>query len=548
MQASTDLKRSLPLLSIAIGIALSVSGPAEELVPQTTAIETLVRGSMLHGIQGLVWGPDAQLYAGSISGQTISRIDPATGHVTTVVGPPQGEADDLAVAPDGSLAWTAIVAGELRYKSPGGNVRTLASGLPGVNPVTFGPDGRLFVGQLGPVNALFEVDPRGRRPLRLITNSVDQLNSFELGTDGRLYGPFWQSGVLVAIDTSTGAVARLARISGTPSAVSFDPSGQLISIDYNTGALRRTDPKTGKSSLIATLEPPNDNLAVGSDGTIYVSDTARSSIIAVNPLDATQRRLLGGEFATVGGLALTVIEGRETIVAADSTGYRFVDPSTGAVTRPPFDMSLGGSIDIAATDAAVVTTDVRLGRLRKIDRRTRVLLADIKDLKAPTGVTILDDGDIVIAEYASGELARISGGVRTVLARGLRGPVGLARDSGGALLVSEHRAGVISSVDLHDGARRELARGFDRPEGLARMKDGRIAVAEAGKRRVVAVDITSTVRAVLADDLPLGATAVLTPPAVGMPAGVVVDRAGAIYVSCDGDNSIRKIVISKPRS
>lgn len=529
------------LVSLAVFGILHLQAGASEPAADRGGAVTLVEGSRLHGIQGLVWGPDGRLYAGSISGQRISRIDPVSGSVTEVVGPPLGEADDLAISPDGALAWTAIVAGELRFKAPGGSVQVLASGLPAINPVTFGPEGQIFFGQLGPVSTLFEIHPKGGQKARLITKEVDQLNSFEVGADRRLYGPFWESGVLVAIDTNSGAIDRLATVPGTPSAVSLDARGRLISIDYNSGALRRTDPKTGQSELLANLEPPNDNLAVGADGLVYVSDTARSGIIAVDPDSGTQRRLLPGEFATVGGLDLATVEGREVIVAADSTGYRYIDPQTGVVVRPRFDMSLGGSTDVALGPDWVVTTDVRLGRLRKIDRRTRVVLEDMKDLRAPMGVRVLEDGSIVFVEYATGVLSVARGGARREIASGLRGPVGLADGGSGSVLVSEHDAGEIRSVKLADGASRVIARGLDRPEGLAMMADGRVAVAETGRNRVVAIDPATGSIVELAGGLPFGTNAILTPPAVGMPAGIVVDSAGAIYVSCDGDNSVRKI-------
>lgn len=136
-----------------------------------------------------------------------------------LLGLPHGEADDLAISPDGALALTAIVAGELRFKAHGGSVQVLASGLPAINPVTFGPAGQIYFGQLGPVNTLYEIHPKGDREARLITRETDQLNSFEVGADGRLYGPFWERGVLVAIDPKSGAIDRLATVPGTPSAI-----------------------------------------------------------------------------------------------------------------------------------------------------------------------------------------------------------------------------------------------------------------------------------------------------------------------------------------
>lgn len=510
-------------------------------------VTTLVPGTPMHGIQGLAWGADGMLYAGAISAQKISRIDPRKGTVDVVVDSPFGEADDLAIASDGTLAWTAIASGELRIRRPGEAMRVLAKGLPGINPVAFRRDGRLVAGQLGPVNALYEFDPTGRTSPRKITTEVDNLNSFEFGADGRLYGPFWQAGVLVAIDIDSGAVTRLATGLNTPSAVSLDSRGHLISVDYNTGDVRRTDPASGVSKIIVTLPPPLDNLAVGDDDTIYVSDTARSGVIAVDPSTGASRRIVGGEFSTPGGMKMAVLDGRETLIVADSTGYRFVDPADGKVTRPRFDMGVGASLDVAASDDVIAMTDVRFGRVYKIDRRTRKVLQDVRDLKGPYGVLILEGGDLLVADYLAGTLVRVGEKANSVVAQDLHGPVGLVLAAPDAVYVSENTSGTLTRVDLTTGTKREVAADLQHPEGLALMKDGRLVIAEAGARRVVAIDLHTQQRSVLASDLPPPVAALRTPSPVGMPTGVAVGRDGAIYISSDGDNSIRKIVVAKQK-
>lgn len=527
------------VLAMTLLLACAGSNAAEGVT-----VTTLVPGTPMHGIQGLAWGADGMLYAGAISAQKISRIDPRKGTVDVVVDSPSGEADDLAIASDGTLAWTAIASGELRIRRPGEPMQVLAKGLPGINPVAFRRDGRLVAGQLGPVNALYEFDPTGRTPPRKITTEVDNLNGFEFGADGRLYGPFWQAGVLVAIDIDSGAVTRLATGLNTPSAVNLDSRGHLISVDYNTGDVRRTDPASGASKVIVTLEPPLDNLAVGDDDTIYVSDTARSGVIAVDPSTGASRRIVGGEFSTPGGMKMVMLDGRETLIVADSTGYRFVDPADGKVTRPRFDMGVGASLDVAASDDVIAMTDVRFGRVYKIDRRTRKLLQDVRDLKGPYGVLILEDGDLLVADYLAGALVRVGEKTNSVVAQDLRGPVGLVLVAPDAVYVSENTSGTLTRVDLETGAKREVAADLQHPEGLALMKDGRLVIAEAGARRVVAIDLHTQQRSVLASDLPPPIAALRTPSPVGMPTGVAVGRDGAIYISSDGDNSIRKIVVA----
>ncbi|MBL8198880.1 MAG: PQQ-binding-like beta-propeller repeat protein [Gammaproteobacteria bacterium] len=497
----------------------------------------------MHGIQGLAWGPDGYLYAGAIAAQRISKIHPATGNVETVVDAPLGEADDLALAEDGTLAWTAIVAGELRLRKPDGAVVTIAASLPGINPVAFRKDGRFVAGQLGFRDALFEFDPSGKTGPRLITDAVKGLNSFEFGSDGRLYAPYWQAGILVAIDIDSGEIEEIAKDLGTPSAVSLDSQGRMVTVDYLAGKIQRTDPQTGKTELITTVAPPLDNLAVGPDDTIYVSDTANSGILAINPTTGEQRTIVGGAFSTPGDLKITTVGGSTALVVADSTGFRFVDPVSGTVTRPPFNFAAGGSLSIDATDEVLAFADARSGRIHMINRKSGDMLWNTMGAQAPYGVLIADSETAIVTEYSMGALRQYNGNAATLIVDGLDGPVGITRAGPRSVYVTENNSGHITLIDLVEKTKVRVASGLDRPEGLALMKDGRLAVVEAATNSLSAIDLATGEKTVLASGLPLNVAVILAPEAVGMPAGVAVAADGAIYVSCAGDSSIRKITI-----
>jgi sugar lactone lactonase YvrE len=110
------------------------------------------------------------------------------------------------------------------------------------------------------------------------------------------------------------------------------------------------------------------------------------------------------------------------------------------------------------------------------------------------------------------------------------------------LLVTEFSSGRIQRVDLQSGSRQAVAEGLDRPTGLARLPDGRLAVVEAGAGRVLAIDLGTKQRTVLASGLPLSLDGLDLPQ--DSLAGIVVDAAGAVYVTCPGYNSIR---VLRPR-
>lgn len=532
------IRRAL-ISTILVLLSGCTSTPHADLSPR---VEVLVPGTPMHGIQGLAWGPDDMLYAAALTPQAIHRVDPYTGAVELLIGAPDGESDDVAVGPDGTLVWTAMFAGEVRIRRPGGPVEVLAENLSFVNPVAFTPDGtRLFVVALGEGRALWELYLDGVTPPRKVTDQIKGLNSFEIGEDGFLYGPYLMAGELVKVNIDTGEIITLATGVGFPTAVELDSQGHLIWVDFQSGNVSRTDPLTGEATVLTVVEAPLDNLAVAPDDTIYVSESAKSGITRISPDGKTQRQITGGAFSTPGGLDIAVIDGKETLIVADIIGYRFVDPVTGVVTFPPYTMTHGNATDVAVKGNTLALTDGRSGRLQVVDHTTDELLVLETDFKNAYGVEWLNSEELLFVEHGAGTLIRWTEDEAVTVTDGLRGPVGLTIESDTTVLVTEHTVGTVTRVDLETGVKTEVFDGLSAPEGLDVMADGRIVVAEVGAARVVALDLKSRALEVLAEQLDFGVAALGAPVKVGFPTGVVVGSDGAVYVSEDGANAIRKI-------
>lgn len=63
------------------------------------------------------------------------------------------------------IVWSASLESKVFARMPDGKIRTLASGLEGVNTVSFTPDGRLLAATLAFSGAiLYEIDPAGIAP------------------------------------------------------------------------------------------------------------------------------------------------------------------------------------------------------------------------------------------------------------------------------------------------------------------------------------------------------------------------------------------------
>jgi len=531
--------------------------PTDDGTDALYRVETLVPGGPLHGPNGITFGPDDMLYAGSMSAETIYKVDVTTGAITIVVPAPAGQADDIAFAPDGTMVWTAMLGGEIRALGEDGTVDALVSGMGLINPVHFTTDGRLFAAQVG-FDRLYEFpldrEGTGERKPRLVASKIGNLNSFEITADDRLYGPLSNIGTVAQVDLETGTVTRVAENLGKVVAVNLDSKGNIWAVDWASGNLWRIDPDVAGTGwrdpqLITTLEPPLDNLAIGPDDTIYVSRPAHSAIDQVNPLTGEHRALVAGHLAAPGGLAIMEHDGREALLLADRYGYRVVDTRTGAVTTT-FDLTEFGfpraASDVAVSDEFFALTDAVIrSRVYLVERASGAMIRNWASLKAPYGIVLKDNGDPIVADLATGTLVglhRADQKRRDILADGLDGPVGLAWAGPGAVYVTETLAGTLVRINLEDGGKTIITDDLAGPEGLTVLADGRIAVVEVGRRRLVAIDPVNGQIETLADDLPVGQPRTNTPIPVYMPSDVAQGADGSLYLSSDRDNSILKLV------
>ncbi len=526
-------------------------------------VETLVPGGPLHGINGITFGPDGWLYAGSVAGQTIYRVDVASGVVEVVVPPPAGEADDIAFAPDGTMVWTALLDGEIRALRENGSIDVIASGKALINPIDFTDDGRLFAAQKG-FDRLYEFpfDRRleGAQAPRLVAKKMGDLNSFEITADDQLYGPLSRIGTIARIDIETGQVSPIAENLGKPIAVNLDADGRIWFVDLTSGHLQRIDPgppdpnrrdpNWGDAKVVATIQPPADNLAVGPDGAIYVSRSAASAIVRVDPDSGEQRIVVPGHFSLVGGLAIMTHQGREALLVADSYGYRIVDTRTGAVTSPYEIVEPGfpgAASDVAINDEFIALTDlVTRPRVFLVDRADYKIVATWPNIDAPCGVVLRDSGDPIVADFATGTLIGLSRkdrSLRDILVDGLDGPVGLAWAGSDAVYVTEVLAGTLARINLDDASKTIIATGLAQPEGLTVLDDGRVAVVEVGAQRLIALDPDSGAVEVLASELPVGEPAARAPAPVHVPSGVAQGADGSLYLTGDRDNSVLKLAV-----
>lgn len=539
------------LLCAASMLALAACGGGETAKTTTWDVTEFIGPSPFHGLHGLAVEEDGAILAGSVVGQAIYAVNPATGEVTTRLGPPDGMADDIAFGPNGEMAWTGYLTGKVFIQDKGGQPRMISQGLPGSNSLAFTKEGRLYFTQVFLGDALYEADPAGVAPPRLIRKDLGGFNGFEVGPDGMLYGPLWFKNAIVKIDPKTGADTIVADGFQIPAAANFGPDGNLYAIDTKTGELKRIDMKTKAVTVVATLAPALDNLAIAKDGTIYVSNMSNATIYAVNPADGAVRTVVSGPLATPTDLVITDGPEGEKLHVADVFAYRVIDTATKAITDPlrMYRDETENQLGIGAGKSKVLITSWAAGMVQVVDRASGAAIIR-HGFTAPTDALELSDGRLIALEAATGTVRLVGEGDAPgeVLVTGLNFPVAMAEAADGKLYVTETNpaaTGALTVVDLAAKTVTRVLEGLAGPEGIDIGADGKVYLAEAGAGRVIAYNPADKSKTVLAEGLKTGLPgAEGTLPAYTTTGVAVSKKDGSVYVSSDITNAIYRLVPS----
>ena len=514
---------------------------------QTYEVTKLVPGSAFHGVHGLGIDKAGRLFAGSVAGAALYEVDRANGTAKIAIPTPEGMADDIAFAPDGTMAWTGFLTGDLYSRKGDGPIKKLASGLPGINSLAYRKDGRLYATTVFLGDTLYEIDIEGIKPPRMIMEKMGGLNGFEFGPDDMLYGPLWFKGQVAKVDVDKAELTVVADGFKIPAAVNFDSKGNLWVVDTALGQLVRVDPRTGAKKMVAQLKPSLDNLAIDEKDRIFVSNMADNGIQEVDPEAGTARQVIIGKLALPGGIGVVSDGGNDTIYIADVFAYRTVDGATGEVSEPARMHADGVTLEYPMSATAkgddVILSSWFTGTVQVIDRKTGKTREMMHGFKAPHDAIRLADGSILVNELGNKSLVRASGEHgkdRTVLSGGLEGPVGLVGGSKGDVYVTEAFAGQVSKVESN-GEKTVIAKDLKMPEGIALTPDGKLIVAEVGAKRIVEIDPQNGNVTEIAGNLPIGLVAAPGGLPTNIPTGVGVGASGTIYFSSDIENAIYKV-------
>jgi sugar lactone lactonase YvrE len=506
-------------------------------------------GTAFHSGNGINIDAAGRLYVASVFGGEIVILNRQDGAVIDRLGAAQGvlTPDDVIIGPDGSVYWTDLPYGQVGRRAPDGTV-TKQLVAPGVNPITFSADGRLFVAQAFLGDGLWELDPNLQQPPKKILDAPGQLNGFAFGPDGKLYSPANALGALVRIDVDATTLTPVAAL-GTIAAVKFDAAQRLWLLSGNQKALLRVNRDSGVIEQTIVLPSGGfDNFVPGPNERFYVT-FSDGGVLEVS-LDGTFRQVqAGGSMTNPGGVAVAREGDQEVVAVADLLGMSVFDVTTGALRKRhnyPAD-GIAGALTVAPSTGGVLISSWLFPSLsgasvQEWDLAKGVALRQPVVTNVPLNVVEFQ-GKLVAAELATGSVAQFVGDDRTVLAEGLFVPCGLAA-SADNLYVADWASGLIHQVvaaGVKLTSTRIIAAGLLNPEGLALDTRGNLLVVETGTRSLVRVNVTTGVISTVATGLSVGA-----PPHPGMPPtwvfdGVAVAPSGAIYVSSYGENVVYRI-------
>jgi len=480
-----QLRVGFGLMSRVLVLVLVVG--CAEAPPPPLEVEVLASGANISGANGIHFSPDGRLYVASVLGSELIVLDPDSGEVLERLADGIDGPDDVAFNAAGDFYWTSILTGEVAGITAAGERISAATLTPGVNPLTFSDDGRLFVSQCFFDDKLFEVDPAGIEAPRLISDQLGPgcgLNGMDWGPDGRLYGPRWFQNQIVSFDVDAGDMRVEATGFNVPAAVKFNSEGVLHVLDTGAGSVIRV--ADGKQTVVAVLEQGLDNFAFDADDRLFVSSFVDGAIWRVEA-DGSKTALQPGGMAHPGALAARKTETGIELLVADLHALRGFDREGNTLWTERNVLGvgeLGSVLSVSADGDNLIFSAFTDANVRVWNPQRRRTIARIDNLQMP--VSAIRYGELLlVAEHGSGQV-KVTNGTNGLsqMASGLQAPTDLLTD-GDRLWVSDRAAGTVLQIGA--GGKKiqpvVIGDGLVAPEGLALWRD-RVLVREGESGRV----------------------------------------------------------------
>ncbi len=442
-------------------------------------------------------GADGALYIVHTGSNTVTRIDLKTMKPSVYVSPAAGVfiPDDVTADGKGNLYITGMTpqVGEVYKVDKFGRKTVIASGLAAPNGIQFNrKTGRLFMTECFMGNRVFELDPNGVKPPRLMIKKnvipVPEGFDFDRKTND-LIVPDLGTGRILRIHPDTAKITVIAKKFVTPVALKIGPDNMAYIVELATGRVWRMSLDGKKRQKLAQILPGLDNLAITKKGRLFVTSYWFATVYEVATDGSGKfKQLFPSGINQITGLVIK----NGTVYIADAImlrvlkGKKWVPTKFNAWVRHHMPLFVGLA---DGPGGNLFWPDFVNGAVAIGDPATNKFKAIAGGLKAPAGL-LMHGAQVFVAESGAGRVIAISlkDGHKKVVASGLEGPVALAV-IGGKLYVAEIKAGRVSRVDLASGKKQVFVDGLGRPAALGRDKAGDLLVLDGASGRLYKVGI-----------------------------------------------------------
>jgi sugar lactone lactonase YvrE len=511
-------------------------------------LKVLVKDTPLPGCNGAVIGPDGALYVVHTGTGATTRIDLKTKKASTFVQPYAGAfiSDDITADDKGNLYITGMtpLSGEVYRVDRNGMKTVIASGFKAPNGIQYNSKtGRLFMTECFMGNRVFELDPTGLKPPRLMIPEtvipVPEGFGFDLNTNDLII-PDLGTGKILRVHPDTAEITTIAEKFVTPVALKVGPDNKAYIVELATGMVYRLSLDGQNREKLAQLAPGLDNLALTKDGKLYVTSYWDATVYEV----ATDG---SGKFKALfpkgpNQLLGVVVKGGEVLIAdaimirkAAKGGYERTKLNAWASHGMPLTLGLadGPGDQVFWPDAvhgAVAVGNPATGEFKPV----------AGELNKPFGL-LMDGAGLYVCEYGGGKLTQVSltDGAKKTVAEGLEGPLALTQ-VGGVLYVAEAKAGRISKVDPASGKKEVFVSGVvGRPGAIGHDGAGNLLVLDGVSQRLYRISTKNLGVSVVATDLPVGSAVVGSYPPAEFGIPMTLDAKGNIYITTLGRGVIK---------
>jgi sugar lactone lactonase YvrE len=528
------------LLSSAFVFSQAVLAAGPQVLDPGYELVSVAKDTQFPGCNGATIGMDGALYVVHTGNGTVSRIDLKSMKASTFVPPYAGAfiLDDITSDDKGNFyaTGTTPLVGKVYRFDKNGMKTVIGKGFKAPNGIQYNKrTGRLFMTECFQGNRVFELDPNGIKEAKLLVkeNVIPVPEGFDFDSvTNDLIVPDMGTGKILRINPDTGNITTIAEKFAAPIALKVGPDKMAYFPELG-GAVYRLSLDGKKREKLAQLPPGLDNLALTSDGRLFITSYWDATVYEV----ATDG---SGKFKTLFPKGSNQINGvivkNGEVLISDAIMIRKVEKDHYAPTKLnawaahkmplPLGLANGPGHQVFWPDCinnAVAIGNPTSGEFKAI----------AGGLNRPVAVLMSKtEPKVYVAEYAAGQITEVSltDGAKKVLASGLEGPLALAIiDS--TLYVAEGKAGRISKVGLTNGGKEIFLSGVVGKVGaLADDGSGNLLALDGASGRLFRINPKNLAISVVAINLPVGYAVIGSNPAVEFPLAMTVGPKMDIYV------------------